>query len=929
MIVPRPYQSEAVEAVYEHLRTKDNNPCVVLPTGCHAKDHPILMYDGTVRKVQDISVGDIIMGADSTPRHVLALARGREPMARITPIKGEPFVVNMNHILSLVSTNEGKGDFTCYQKGGEITNITVREYLTKSKSWRHLRKLYRVPVNFSIPKNLPIPPHILGLLLGDEIMTNAIGLTSAEEELGDEFSRYAESIGCSVRVTENDRNVPTYYAVVAKGAKNPLFEILHQLGLRGHCAHNKFIPKEYLTASRSDRLQLLAGLLDSDGFFDGHCLEITTQSRELAGDIVFLARSLGFMANCHEKYCACQTGAGGWYYRVHISGDLSPIPCRRKRHVFHVRQQKKNVLRTGFSVEILSEDDFYGFELDGDHLYVDGNFVVHHNTGKSLVLAQIAKDSVEKWNGRVLILAHVKELLEQNADKIRKLCPELKIGIYSAGLRSRDTTEQVIVAGIQSVYNKACELDAFDLVIVDEAHQISSEGDGMYRTFLADMKVINPHVRVIGLTATPFRLKGGLICKPENILNEICYEAGLKEMIQQGYLSPLISRAGRAEANLANLHIRGGEFISDEVAAAMDNDALVTSACREIVELTRDRKSVLIFTASVDHCKHVAEKIQAFSGKECAIVTGDTSPAERAEIIARFKGEFIPADLFGTPKPPLKFLTNVNVLTCGFDAPNTDCVVMLRPTNSPGLLIQCAGRGTRLSPETGKSNCLFLDYGGNILRHGPLDMIKVKEPGSGKGGDAPAKKCPQCLALIHAGYTACPECGYVFPPKENNDKMTQTASSAGVISGQVDYTDYEVLDVYYCVHEKRGADPDAPKTMRVDYQVGFNEFKSEWVCPEHTGYARGKFEKWWHERAALGCPMPRSAREAVLLANEGLLAAPESITVKTIAGERFERVTGFRLKERPVMREPGEDLEPGETWVSTTSPDDPEEEIPF
>ena len=929
MIVPRPYQSEAVEAVYEHLRTKDNNPCVVLPTGCHAKDHPILMYDGTVRKVQDISVGDIIMGADSTPRHVLALARGREPMARITPIKGEPFVVNMNHILSLVSTNEGKGDFTCYQKGGEITNITVREYLTKSKSWRHLRKLYRVPVNFSIPKNLPIPPHILGLLLGDGIMTNAIGLTSAEEELGDEFSRYAESIGCSVRVTENDRNVPTYYAVVAKGAKNPLFEILHQLGLRGHCAHNKFIPKEYLTASRSDRLQLLAGLLDSDGFFDGHCLEITTQSRELAGDIVFLARSLGFMANCHEKYCACQTGAGGWYYRVHISGDLSPIPCRRKRHVFHVRQQKKNVLRTGFSVEILSEDDFYGFELDGDHLYVDGNFVVHHNTGKSLVLAQIAKDSVEKWNGRVLILAHVKELLEQNADKIRKLCPELKIGIYSAGLRSRDTTEQVIVAGIQSVYNKACELDAFDLVVVDEAHAISSEGDGMYRTFLADMKVINPHVRVIGLTATPFRLKGGLICKPENILNEICYEAGLKEMIQQGYLSPLISRAGRAEANLANLHIRGGEFISDEVAAAMDNDALVTSACREIVELTRDRKSVLIFTASVDHCKHVAEKIQAFSGKECAIVTGDTSPAERAEIIARFKGEFIPADLFGTPKPPLKFLANVNVLTTGFDAPNTDCVVMLRPTNSPGLLIQCAGRGTRLSPETGKSSCLFLDYGGNILRHGPLDMIKVKEPGSGKGGDAPAKKCPQCLALIHAGYTACPECGYVFPPKENNDKMTQTASSAGVISGQVDYTDYEVLDVYYCVHEKRGADPDAPKTMRVDYQVGFNEFKSEWVCPEHTGYARGKFEKWWHERAALGCPMPRSAREAVSLANEGLLAAPESITVKTIAGERFERVTGFRLKERPVMREPGEDLEPGETWTSYTPPDDLDDDIPF
>lgn len=154
----RPYQTAAVEAVYEHLRSKDNNPCVVLPTGCHAKDHPILMYDGSVRKVQDVKVGDVLMGADSTPRHVLTLARGGEAMARISPIKGEAFVVNMSHILSLVSTNEGKEHFDCYQKGGEITNITVREYLTKSKSWRHLRKLYRVPVDFSIPQNLTIPP---------------------------------------------------------------------------------------------------------------------------------------------------------------------------------------------------------------------------------------------------------------------------------------------------------------------------------------------------------------------------------------------------------------------------------------------------------------------------------------------------------------------------------------------------------------------------------------------------------------------------------------------------------------------------------------------------------------------------------------------------------------------------------------------------
>ena len=385
--------------------------------------------------------------------------------------------------------------------------------------------------------------------------------------------------------------------------------------------------------------------------------------------------------------------------------------------------------------------------------------VLPTGTGKSIVIAKIVSDAVKNWNGRALILAHVKELLEQNAGKIKALCSDIPIGIFSAGLKSRDTSEAVIVAGIQSVYDKACDLGAFDVIIVDEAHLIAPDGDGMYRTFLKDMKIINPHVRVIGLTATPFRLKGGLICQPENILNEVCYEAGLKEMIADGYLSPLVSKAGRAEAKLDGLRIRGGEFIADEVSSAMDTDELVSSACREIVELTRDRKSVLIFTTSVEHCKHVAEKIATFSGKECAIVTGDTNPGERAEIIDRFKGKVIPADLFGTPKPPLKFLANVNVLTTGFDAPNTDCVVLLRPTNSPGLLIQMVGRATRLSPETGKREALILDYGGNILRHGPVDMIRVKEPGAGKGGDAPAKKCPQCLALIHAAYSACPECG--------------------------------------------------------------------------------------------------------------------------------------------------------------------------
>lgn len=546
--------------------------------------------------------------------------------------------------------------------------------------------------------------------------------------------------------------------------------------------------------------------------------------------------------------------------------------------------------------------------------------VLPTGTGKGIIIAQIASDAVQKWSGRVLILAHVKELLEQNADKIRALCPELDVGVYSAGLNSRDTDHAVIVAGIQSVYNKACELGPFNIIAVDEAHLINSDAeDSMYKSFLDDMKIINPHVRLIGLTATPFRMKGGLICKPENLLNHVCYEAGLKEMIAQGYLSPLVSRAGRSEACFDGLHVRGGEFISSEVEDLMDNSQLVDAACREIVGLTQDRNSVLIFTSSVEHCNHVAEKIASYSKQECAVVTGATPSGVRAETIARFKGEEVPADFFSS-KGPLKYLANVNVLTTGFDATNTDCIVLLRPTNSPGLLVQMIGRGTRLHP--GKENCLILDYGGNIMRHGPVDMIKVKEPGN-SGGEAPAKKCPECLALIYASYMKCPECGYEFPASEKSN-LNAHAEAGGVLSGQVSYFDYDVHGVEYSVHHKRGAPDDAPKTMRIEYCTGFNRYESEWVCPEHAGYARRKFEGWWKRRSKV--PPPDSAEEAVRLAGDGALAKASKIIIKSIAGEKFVNIADYELGPMP-------DYTPEPGWSDSDSYDNyddfDEDEIPF
>ena len=296
----------------------------------------------------------------------------------------------------------------------------------------------------------------------------------------------------------------------------------------------------------------------------------------------------------------------------------------------------------------------------------------------------------------------------------------------------------------------------------------------------------------------------------------------------------------------------------------------------------------------------------------------------------------MPADLFGTAKPKLKYLANVNVLTTGFDAPNTDCIVLLRPTNSPGLLVQMVGRGTRLSPETGKTNCLVLDYGGNIMRHGPVDMIRINDKTPGNG-DAPAKKCPKCLALIHAAYQKCPECGFEFPPPQRSN-LTEHASRDGIISGETFTDEYEVNAVYYQVHEKRDAALGAPRTMRIDYQIGFDRFKSEWVCPEHTGYAREKFRKWWNERAAIGCKMPSTAQEAVDLARQGYLAQPKRITIKHITGEKFDRISKCVLGDRPVMREPGDDSDEistyGDDWPSNSPADlgvsqEEMDEIPF
>lgn len=516
--------------------------------------------------------------------------------------------------------------------------------------------------------------------------------------------------------------------------------------------------------------------------------------------------------------------------------------------------------------------------------------------GKTPIMASICKDAVGRWNGRVLILAHVKELLEQTADKLHTVCPEVNFGIYSAGLKRRDTEHPVIVAGIQSVYKRACELDAFDLVMVDEAHLIPLEGDGMYRQFLADAKVINPNVRIIGFTATPFRLKTGPICTPAGFLNHVCYDVGVRELIRDGFLCPLVTKAGKTKADTTNLHVRGGEFVADEVEDLMDQDELVGAACAEIVAQTLSRNATLIFASGVKHGRHIVDVLQREHGIDCGFVCGETSTSERDATLGRFKaGE-------------LKYLCNVNVLTTGFDAPHIDCVALVRPTMSPGLYYQMVGRGFRL--HLSKEDCLVLDFGGNVLRHGPVDDIQVTTMDRGNG-TAPAKECPDCQAVIAAGFATCPQCGYAFPPPERK-RHEAKASEAGILSGQVTTTKYSVEDVYYNVHTKRGASDDDPKTLRVDYRVGWHQYKSEWICFEHEGYARQKAFVWWRRRSP--DPLPDTAQLAAEIIEGGGLAQTLGITVRAVAGDPYERIIDHELGPMPDSVPAGEfgDYDPDE-----------------
>ena len=378
--------------------------------------------------------------------------------------------------------------------------------------------------------------------------------------------------------------------------------------------------------------------------------------------------------------------------------------------------------------------------------------VLPTGSGKSHIVAALCKDALQNWpETRVLMLTHVKELIEQNAEKMRQHWPGAPMGIYSASIGRKDLGEPITFAGIQSVRSKARELGHIDLVIIDECHLVNHKDEGGYRKLLAELKAINPNLRVIGLTATPYRLGHGLITDKPAMFDDLLTPVSIEELIFKGYLSTLRSKVTKAKLDTSGVHKRGGEFIESELQAAVDTDDQNHAVVREVMALAGERKAWLFFCAGVQHAQHVAEALRQ-QGVAAECVTGETPKKERERILTDFKAG------------RLRAVVNVSVLSVGFDHPDIDLIAMLSPTMSASLYVQMAGRGMRVKSHT--DHCLVLDFAGVVATHGPITNVQPPKKGGDGNGEAPLKVCENCDELVHISVMVCPACEHPFPVRE-------------------------------------------------------------------------------------------------------------------------------------------------------------------
>lgn len=522
-------------------------------------------------------------------------------------------------------------------------------------------------------------------------------------------------------------------------------------------------------------------------------------------------------------------------------------------------------------------------------------------TGKSHVIASLIKSMFMAFpRTRCMMLTHVKELIGQNYEKFLEAWPAAPVGLYSAGLKKADHTQAITFAGIGSVAKKAHLFGHIDIIFIDECDLVSHKDDTMYRKFISDLMKINPNLKVIGLTATPWRTGVGLITEIENgIFTDIAVNMTSMDafnwFVDQGYLSPLTSSPTKFELDTKGVHVRGGDYVEAELQAAIDKDYITERALRECLDQAEDRNHWLVFGSGRKHCQNIAEMLNDMGVSARAVYSGMTD-GDRDKFIDQYK------------RGELKALVNQNILTTGFDAPHTDLLVGLRPSLSSRFHVQMLGRGTRPVYEPGfdlttvegrltairngskPNGCLVMDFARNIERLGPINDPVIPRP-KGKGGPqpAPVKVCPLCEKHNHASARFCggkPKDHELYDPVRGcgtefifETKLVTEASTKSVVKVEEPplIETLAVDTITYTLHKKVGSFP----SMRVTYFCGIRSFNA-WVCVEHPkgGAAHNKARGWWSQRQTNGYPpFPETVDDALNTAQA--LRVPTHIDVWT------------------------------------------------
>ncbi|MBQ9390175.1 MAG: DEAD/DEAH box helicase family protein [Synergistaceae bacterium] len=377
-------------------------------------------------------------------------------------------------------------------------------------------------------------------------------------------------------------------------------------------------------------------------------------------------------------------------------------------------------------------------------------------SGKAHIIAGFCEDILRRVpDAKILVLSHVKELLVQDAEKIKLAWPKAPLAIYSAGLGTKET-DSITVAGIQSIWRKSEELGHIDVVIVDEAHMIQNEDEGMYRRLLSSLQEFNPKLRMIGLTATPYRLGQGLLTEGDDAIFQALIEpVTIEELVNRRFLARLTSTFTDLKMNVEGIKKVQGDYEKQELESRVNSSDINSKVVAETIRRAGNRTAWLVFCVSISHAEAMRDEFIAH-GVKAAAITSKTSSDERAKIFADFKAGKIRA------------VTNVGVATTGFDYPDIDVIVMARPTLSPGLYIQMSGRGMRVKSPGHHQDCLVLDFAGNIARHGavtkiipPRRTVKTGKKSSQEISDM-FKICPKCRKTVMKRARECVHCGHIF-----------------------------------------------------------------------------------------------------------------------------------------------------------------------